>query len=292
MSANVPPATSTSAPPEKMRCLEVWGGNQATDRQFEMPGLRVWIHSRPQGSALGGGDVYYVSSCASGRISRVLLADVSGHGEQVAGLGVGLRDLMRQNVNWVKQTRLVRAMNREFSRLAEQGGFATAVATTFYSPTRSLSICNAGHPSPLLFRQANRTWVEVVQQSSRPGKFTNTPLGIIDQAEYVQVETTLDPGDLGLLVSDALTDARNTDGQALRTQGLLQILHELDPGEPETLIQRLRQAVRSRYEGNLSEDDATILLLQATGSNIRFVDNLLAPLRLLRGIFDATSISR
>jgi hypothetical protein len=29
--------------------------------------------------------VYYLSSCASGRITRILLADVSGHGELVAG---------------------------------------------------------------------------------------------------------------------------------------------------------------------------------------------------------------
>ena len=59
-----------------------------------MPGLSVWVYSRPHGSSLGGGDVYYLSLCASGRISRVLLADVSGHGELVSGLGVGLRDVM------------------------------------------------------------------------------------------------------------------------------------------------------------------------------------------------------
>ena len=41
---------------------------------------------------------------------------------------------------------------------SEQGGFATAVATTFFSPTRSLSICNAGHPTPLLYRIDRRQW--------------------------------------------------------------------------------------------------------------------------------------
>ena len=43
---------------------------------------------------------------------------------------------------------------------------------------------------------------------------------------------------------------------------------------------------------SLSEDDTTILLLQATGTRSRFVDNLYAPLRLLRGVTDATDIAQ
>jgi serine phosphatase RsbU (regulator of sigma subunit) len=272
--------------------MEIWGGNRATDKQLEMPGLRAWVYSRPHGSSLGGGDVYYLSSCASGRISRVLLADVSGHGELVSVLGVGLRDLMRKNVNWVKQTRLVRAMNRQFSALAEQGGFATAVATTFFSPTRSLSVCNAGHPTPLLYRIDRRQWAGIAQQPSRPGKFTNTPLGIVDQAEYVQVEMAFQPGDLALLVSDALTEARDSEGRMLGMQGLLEIVSDLNANEPDALIPRLLRSIESRSSGSLSEDDTTLVLLQATGTRSRFVDNLCAPLRLLRGVTDATAIAQ
>ena len=43
---------------------------------------------------------------------------------------------------------------------------------------------------------------------------------------------------------------------------------------------------------SLSEDDTTILLLQATGTRSRFVDNLRTPLRLLRGVTDATDIAQ
>jgi len=48
--------------------MEIWGGNRATDKQLEMPGLCVWVYSRPHRASLGGGDVYYLSSCASGRV--------------------------------------------------------------------------------------------------------------------------------------------------------------------------------------------------------------------------------
>ena len=79
--------------PESMKCMEVWGGHQAVDQSLQMPGLKVWVYSRPYGKAIGGGDVYYLSFCASGRITRMLLADVSGHGETVSQVAVGLRDL-------------------------------------------------------------------------------------------------------------------------------------------------------------------------------------------------------
>ena len=81
-----------------MECMEVWGGNHAIDRGFQTAGLTIWIYSRPFGQAEGGGDVYYLSSCASGRITRMLLADVSGHGQSVAQFAAQLRDLMRRNV--------------------------------------------------------------------------------------------------------------------------------------------------------------------------------------------------
>ena len=79
-----------------------------------MPGLQSVIFSRPHGASKAGGDVYYLSSCASGRISRLLLADVSGHGAEVAELGRGLRALMRKNVNVIRQKRFVEGMNRQF----------------------------------------------------------------------------------------------------------------------------------------------------------------------------------
>ena len=67
-----------------MQCMEIWGGNQMVDNHVVMPGLDAWVYSRPYGQAAAGGDVHYVSSCATGRITRLLIADVSGHGSQVA----------------------------------------------------------------------------------------------------------------------------------------------------------------------------------------------------------------
>src|SRR5437660_11237522 len=88
-----------------MQCMEVWGGNQSVDSGVVMAGLDAWVYSKPYGGSDGGGDVYYVSSCATGRITRLLVADVSGHGQAVADLAVALRARMREYVNHIEKTR-------------------------------------------------------------------------------------------------------------------------------------------------------------------------------------------
>ena len=58
---------------QHMQCMEVWGGSQLTSCGVEFGGLDAWVYSKPFGQAQSGGDVYYASSCATGRISRYLL---------------------------------------------------------------------------------------------------------------------------------------------------------------------------------------------------------------------------
>src|SRR5256885_2629859 len=117
---------------QTMQCLEVWGGNQPADAGVAMAGLDAWVYCKPYHDAAGGGDVYYVSSCATGRITRLLVADVSGHGDAVSDIAADLRGLMRRYVNYLDQTRFVRALNAEFQQTIQYGKFATAIAMTFF----------------------------------------------------------------------------------------------------------------------------------------------------------------
>src|SRR5687768_16715973 len=154
----MPEATKPGEPQPTMQCMEVWGGNQAVDNGVIMPGLDAWVYSRPYRDESAGGDIHYVSSCATGRITRILVADVSGHGQAVAQVAASLRTLMRRFVNFVDQGRLVRGLNTEFASLAEMGSFATAVVATYWAPTDDLVISNAGHPRPLWYRARARAW--------------------------------------------------------------------------------------------------------------------------------------
>src|ERR1700674_4227206 len=166
---------------QQMQCMEVWSGSQLTERMVQLGGLDAWVYSKPFGNAQRGGDVYYASSCATGRISRLLLADVAGHGDTVAGTAADLRTLMRRFVNRLDQTEFVRLLNQQFTALSRDGTFATAIVATFFAPSRRMPVCNAGHPRPLLYRAARRQWFFLGHEEpavrSTP---SNIPLGLLE----------------------------------------------------------------------------------------------------------------
>src|SRR6476646_2282455 len=166
---------------QHMQCMEVWGGSQLTTRGVEFGGLDAWVYSKPYGNAQHGGDVYYASSCATGRISRLLLADVSGHGHSVAATAADLRTLMRRFVNRLDQTEFVRLLNQQFTVLSRVGVFATAIVATFFEPSRRLTVCNAGHPRPLVYRAVLRQW-DFLGHDGSSDRCTpsNIPLGLIE----------------------------------------------------------------------------------------------------------------
>jgi sigma-B regulation protein RsbU (phosphoserine phosphatase) len=283
-------AAASKKPAQQMTCMEVWGGSQLTTRRVEMGGLDAWVYSKPFGEAQRGGDVYYASSCATGRITRLLLADVSGHGNTVASTAANLRTLMRRFVNRLDQTEFVRLLNQQFTALSEMGTFATAVVATFFAPTQRMIVCNAGHPRPLLYQAAMKEWTFLGAEAANDDAPNNIPLGIIDVTEYEQFDVELKSGDCVLSYTDALIESRDADGEMLGEAGLLRIMRLVGDVEPQLLTKTLLREIKDRYPDNLTEDDVTVLLVRANGLKPRpsFKDFLWANIRfagsLIRGI--------
>lgn len=254
--------------------MEVWGGNRAADAGVVMPGLDVWVYALPfhddaasSASDRAGGDVHFVSSCGTGRIARMMVADVSGHGETVAAVAVTLRTLMRRFMNYLDQTAFVEALNRAFGELDQSGRFATSVAMTFFAPTARLDVCNAGHPRPIRYRARTGRW-EILD----PGRddsstdITNLPLGILEPTRYEQFGLELAVGDLVLVYTDAMIEARAPSGELLGEEGLARLLSSIDTRDPATVIPAILGAVEAWRAGAPPDDDITLLLLRHNGS--------------------------
>lgn len=282
-----------------MQCMEVWGGNEAADNGVSMAGLDAWVFSRPYKGDAGGGDVHYVSSCATGRVTRVLVADVSGHGQTVAEVARSLRSLLRRYVNFVDQTKVVRSMNAEFSQLAEMGTFATAVVATYWAPTDYLVTCNAGHPRPLLYRARSGgagEWRVLKSPPPRkvataaPGSdegLVNLPLGIAEPTGYDQFGLQLRPGDMVMIYTDSLIESRDAAGKMLGEEGLAELVRSLDAARPNELITALVARLKERAGREEAEDDVTVLLLRHNGKQppTLVLRGLAAPFRILRAVW-------
>jgi serine phosphatase RsbU (regulator of sigma subunit) len=242
--------------------MEVWGGNAAVDNGVVMQGLDAWVYSRPYQGQEAGGDIHYVSSCATGRITRILVADVSGHGRQVASIAAALRILMRRYVNYIEQKRLMWGLNVEFSSLSDSGRFATAVVASYFSPTDRLIISNAGHPRPFRFRGRERTW-EVLHHraAASEGGLANIPLGIAEPTRYDEMSIRLGRDDLILLYTDSVVEAAGPSGRQLGEAGLLDLVRTLDASNPAQLIPSLIAAIEA-FAGGAPQDDLTLLLLR------------------------------
>ena len=266
----------------QMQCLEVWGGNGSSDSGVAMPGVDMWVFSRPYGGAAGGGDLHYVSSCGTGRISRVLVADVAGHGAKVSDLALQLRDLMRKYVNYVDQSRLVAKMNAAFAEAASAsekhaGRFATAIVATFWAPTGTILMCNAGHPRPLGWSAKRKTWrilkalsghdaATVGNQTTDPPNVdsANFPLGIMDDANFEQFSLKASTSDLMIVYTDSLVESRRPDGSMIGEDGLLAIMASLDATRPDSIARELFAKVCAA-SAEPPDDDVTILVLRPNG---------------------------
>ena len=276
----------SDSPTPHMQCMEVWGGSQLTARGVVFGGLDAWVYSKPHGKAQRGGDVYYASSCAAGRISRLLLADVSGHGTSVAAIAADLRLLMRRFVNRWDQKEFVRLLNEQFSALSTKGTYASAIVSTFFAPTRRLVLCNAGHPRPILYRVSQKEWSLMGHEGPPhlPGPL-NLPLGLMSITEYEHFDVELEPGDCVLTYTDALIESSDADGETLGEEGVLRILKLLGDVKPEKLIDALLGEIAERYPENLSNDDVTLLIVRANGAAQSFTlaDKMRAAARMAGG---------
>jgi hypothetical protein len=269
--------------------MEVCGGHGETNRHYTRPGLDVWVWSRARhDTRAGGGELYLISSCASGRITRLLIADVCGCGPLFDDVAGRLREIMRVNINTVRQSRSVRQMSEQLATAAQQGGFASTLLSTYFAPTRSYSLCNAGHPPPLLYRRETDQW-SLLKQKPKPNLVLSgdSNLGVVDPAEYQQLETTLAVGDMVLSFSNSLSEGHRRDGRTWGIDGLLDVVRQFDAAEPAAIPQALVDYLTDDNR-TLAEEDLTLILCQATESRVTWKDNLLAPLRLLRGVSDRT----
>jgi sigma-B regulation protein RsbU (phosphoserine phosphatase) len=249
--------------PRRLECAEIWAGSGRTAALLELPRLLAWVYSVPTGPAEMGGDIHYLSVCPSCMVSRVALADVSGHGEAVRAVADRVRELMERYLTALEQAALMRDLNQTILEL-DGIHYATMVALGWHGRRGLLELTNAGHPPPCLFRASGGDWLWLDRR--RPSATlqppVGTPLGLLSGVDYRRTVIKPQEGDLVLLYSDGVSEATNPDGEELGRDGLLAMLQALDPSSAEALGIQLTASLRAYRGGQQPTDDETIIVLQ------------------------------
>jgi hypothetical protein len=269
--------------------LEVSGGRLSYDASYSMPGLAMQIYSRQADHCLvGGGEVHFVSSCASGRITRMMIADICGSEETFRRLSCKMRDGLIRSINSIWQDKVVDDVSNQFRAFAKQGGCGTAAVATYFAPTRSFVMCNIGNPPPLVFRARQRKWEVIHGGTHVVGDDCDNVDGLYRESEYRHIQTKLELDDTIVLYGNGFARSAFPSGGVVGHTRLIESLQDAPHTQPDSRLAHLIGLIQG---SGLTEEDSTIMVCRVTNAGVRLRDNLLAPLRLFRRPADSTALA-
>jgi serine phosphatase RsbU (regulator of sigma subunit) len=226
----------------------------------DAPGLRLAARYRPQSvedpGIQVGGDLYDVVGCGAPGRWGVVMADVCGKGPRAAALTALIRHTLRAEIDHgLGPVEVLHRLNRAMLHGAPEAPsrFATVVhaEVTVDADGATVRMASAGHPPPLV-RRGDR-----VEPVTAPG----TVLGVYADVELTETTFRLDRGDMMVLYTDGVTEARGVDG-FYGTERLTRLLRS-SPGEPaDAVADALLDDVVTFQRGRL-RDDVAILVVEA-----------------------------
>jgi sigma-B regulation protein RsbU (phosphoserine phosphatase) len=145
-------------------------------------------------------------------------------------------------------------LNKALLRRAIEARFATRWYGVVSRDGR-LSCCNAGQEPPLVIGADGVRWLEA----------GGPVLGLLSIATYDFETISLSRGDLVVVCSDGVTEARSVANDEFGRDRLEQAVRGCHGVKPETVLETLLSAVKEFSMGAAQADDITVLILRYLG---------------------------
>jgi sigma-B regulation protein RsbU (phosphoserine phosphatase) len=146
---------------------------------------------------------------------------------------------------------LVDLLNRSLVRVTASQQFISLIAGVYDSRTGIFHYTNAGHPPP----------IHISGTTAKALESQGLLLGIIDGTDYSAAQYQLAEGDLLILFSDGIIEARGRTKEMFRNDGILEAIRDDASGSAQEVLER----IWSHYEehtGGENQDDRTLMVLK------------------------------
>jgi sigma-B regulation protein RsbU (phosphoserine phosphatase) len=226
----------------------------------KIAGLDYALHWQPAETAAG--DYYDLMALTHvlgpdydprhGDVWGVMVGDVSGHGAAAAMEAVQFDAILRTYKPDQDDgpAGALSYANRHFLSRRSRQRFMTVLAAGYRPDLGELRYANAGH-LPLLLRRGGKV------EAHGDG---DMPLGVLRDTVYRNQTLKLRAGDLIILGTDGVVEARDSAGREFGVKRLLAMV-EQGPRRPQALLNSLLEALFRHQGGRIGRDDQTLVVL-------------------------------
>jgi len=185
----------------------------------------------------------------------LIVADVSGKGVPASLLMSSFRSAVRILLETNPDLpMLVKHVNDHIAQSDIADRFVTSMFIELEYSTGMLKYVNAGHDPIILYRPDNDTFFEISNEG--------IPIGIFEGEEYYESSFKLEKGDIFLVYTDGIPEARNINREEFgfdRVKLILKENHEKDVDSiKEIILDRINEFVGKAPQ----HDDTTFLLVK------------------------------
>lgn len=206
-----------------------------------------------------GGDYFDFRLLPDGRYA-LLICDVTGKSISASLVMVLIKTIFSTWLKLYDQVRtdqILELINRVMSAEAHIDKLASILFCIYDPISKEMEFSNGGHGPLYIFRAKDLR----LTGSQQPGM----PMGIDEDGEYSISKINLEPGDLVLLFTDGITEARNTEKEEYGLSRLSKLLSECWQLDARAITRKIIADVDNFAGEATQHDDITLLILRVPG---------------------------
>lgn len=228
---------------------KAWAARLAPEEVPDFAGFEIG-RVYQAGSGLMAGDFFDVNRVSPTRVAAVI-GDVAGHGIESSITAFQAKYLLRVFLRQFRDpAQAVEELNAQLSAGERDEEFISVAVIVFDTEAGSLRYASAGHPAVFLFRE----------EGTLPLRSTGPLLMLDPGADYFSRELPMESGDLVLLYTDGLAEARYGDLQFGEERIVKTAERELN-APTDVLCKALLDAAKD-HAGGVIDDDTAIMAIR------------------------------